>query len=87
MQLVHFIRHGEGAHNVAQREWRADPQWDGSSEPYTLDTDPDYRFHDAVLTPTGEAQARELQARTQALAPELLVVSPMRRAVQTGKHF
>ena len=31
-KLVHFIRHGEGTHNVAQREWRADPQWDGKSE-------------------------------------------------------
>ena len=25
-KLCHFIRHGEGFHNVAQREWRADPQ-------------------------------------------------------------
>ena len=26
---VHFIRHGEGHHNVVQREWRAKPDWDG----------------------------------------------------------
>ena len=28
---VHFIRHGEGHHNVVQREWRAEPAWDGKS--------------------------------------------------------
>lgn len=38
--LVHFIRHGEGEHNAAQREWRARPEWDGKTEPYTIDTDP-----------------------------------------------
>ena len=37
-KLIHFIRHGEGFHNVAQREWRADPNWDGTSEPYTKQT-------------------------------------------------
>lgn len=31
-KLVHFIRHGEGTHNVAQREWRERPEWDGKSE-------------------------------------------------------
>jgi hypothetical protein len=25
--VIHFVRHGEGYHNVAQREWRADPKW------------------------------------------------------------
>ena len=81
---MHFIRHGEGHHNVAQREWRAAAGWDGTSEPYTLDTDPEYRFVDALLTDKGEAEARALQARTRKLTPELLVVSPLRRATQTG---
>ena len=54
---VHFIRHGEGHHNVVQREWRARAGWDGASEPYTLDTDPEYRFVDALLTEKGEAEA------------------------------
>jgi hypothetical protein len=40
---VHFIRHGEGHHNAAQREWRARAGWDGVSEPYTLDTDAEHR--------------------------------------------
>lgn len=33
---VHFIRHGEGHHNVVQREWRKKKDWDGYSEPYFL---------------------------------------------------
>ncbi|CAE7610321.1 PGM [Symbiodinium natans] len=81
---VHFIRHGEGFHNVAQREWRAKPDWDGKSEPYTLDQDPDGKFEDPLLTPKGEGQAKDLQPRVASLAPELLVVSPMRRATQTA---
>lgn len=81
---VHFIRHGEGAHNVLQREWRAQPDWDGASEPYTLDTDPDFNYRDAELTAVGQGQAQALQSRSNAITPELLVVSTMRRATQTG---
>jgi len=83
-KLVHFIRHGEGYHNVAQREWRADPTWDGKSEPYTIDTDPDDRYVDAELNEKGKGQATDLQQQTASLKPELLVVSPMRRATLTG---
>ena len=81
VKKVHFIRHGEGTHNVAQREWRGAPGgWDGVSEPYTLDTDPAFAFMDAELTPVGVAQAEALRPRAAALEPELMVVSPMRRA-------
>ena len=52
---VHFVRHGEGYHNVAQREWRAASK---AGEPYTVDTDPEYKFIDALLTPTGVEQVR-----------------------------
>lgn len=83
-KVVHFIRHGEGTHNVAQREHRSDPTWDGASEPYTLDTDPAWRYLDAELNEKGRGQAAALQERTAALSPELLVVSPMRRATQTA---
>ena len=69
---------------MAQREWRANPEWDGSSEPYTLDTDPQLGFVDAELNDKGKGQATDLQPRTAALAPALLVVTPMRRATLTG---
>ena len=83
--VVSFIRHGEGIHNVAQREWRAAAGWDGASEPYTLDNDPGGAYQDALLTPKGEAEARALRARAEAMpAPQLMVVSPLRRSTQTG---
>ena len=82
---IHFIRHGEGHHNVAQREWRANPAWNGMSEPYTIDNDPTHRYVDAELTAKGEAEARALQEITEpALKPEVMIVSPMRRATLTG---
>ena len=52
---VHFVRHGEGYHNVAQREWR---QASKPGEPYTIDTDPEFKFIDALLTPAGVEQVR-----------------------------
>lgn len=48
VKKVHFIRHGQGFHNVAQAEWRAAGK---SGEPYTLATDPTFGFGDAMLTP------------------------------------
>jgi broad specificity phosphatase PhoE len=80
-KLVHFIRHGQGYHNQAQADWYAAGK---SGEPYTLENDPSGRFEDAELTALGQRQARDLQARTASIAPELLVVSPMRRAILTG---
>ena len=41
-------------------------------------------YVDAELTPLGEQQARDLRSRSAALRPELMVVSPMRRAIATG---
>ena len=73
-KLVHFIRHGEGHHNVAQREWRADPAWDGKTEPYTLETDPDMKYVDAELNDKGRGQAQDLTSRTEpTLRPQLMV--------------
>lgn len=80
-----LMRHGEGYHNVAQREWRANPDWDGKSEPYTVNNDPEYLFEDPHLTPKGQAEAQRNQERCSAApTPELLLVSPMRRAIETG---
>ena len=81
---IHFIRHGEGYHNVAQREWRADPKWDGKSEPYTLDNDPSGKYEDPLLTPLGRTQALKLQSEAKDLNPDVMIVSPLRRATETG---
>ncbi|CAJ1367171.1 unnamed protein product [Effrenium voratum] len=54
---IHFVRHGEGQHNVAQREWRLRPDFKEGTEPYTVDQDPDGRYFDADLTELGEGAA------------------------------
>jgi hypothetical protein len=51
---------------------------------YTLDTDPEFKLIDPTLTPKGEDEAAALRPRAKSLRPELMVVSPMRRATQTG---
>eukprot|EP00037_Helgoeca_nana_P001663 m.28453 g.28453 ORF g.28453 m.28453 type:complete len:296 (+) comp12019_c0_seq3:38-925(+) len=81
---IHFIRHGQGFHNAKQKEWRSNPAWDGKTEPYTLETDPDFKLIDPKLTPLGESEAVALRPRANKLSPEVMVVSPMRRATQTG---
>lgn len=81
-KLVHFIRHGQGKHNVAQKEWYAAGK---PGEPYTEDMDPGgAKYGDAELTELGRSQAVALQPSTASLRPDLLVVSTMRRAIQTG---
>lgn len=47
-------------------------------------SDPEFTLIDAQLTAQGEAEAAALQTRANALTPEVLVVSPMRRATQTA---
>ena len=54
------------------------------SEPYTLDTDAAFAYLDPELTEKGRGQAEALQDRAAGLGTELLVVSPLRRATQTG---
>ena len=83
---IHFIRHGEGYHNVAQREWRQKSDYTPGTEPYTIDNDPKYTYIDALLTPKGEEQAVSLQNYVvqNCGSCTMLVMSPMRRATQTG---
>ena len=78
---IHFIRHGEGFHNVVLQEWRQRPDYVPGSLPDNLDI-----YTDALLTPTGEKQAVSLQdyIAVNCQTVSLLVLSPMRRATQTG---
>jgi hypothetical protein len=72
---VFFVRHCEGEHNAAKEA--------GSTSAYLL--------KDAVLTAKGERNATEiLQASSfcidgQPSLPELVVMSPMRRTMQTAQ--
>eukprot|EP00040_Diaphanoeca_grandis_P026376 m.147595 g.147595 ORF g.147595 m.147595 type:complete len:268 (-) comp30547_c1_seq1:53-856(-) len=71
---VHFVRHGEGEHNVLAKQLG-----------YAAYRDP--KVTDAKLTPLGEQQATTLQQVFTTLeeqALDLIAVSPLRRTLQTA---
>lgn len=77
-KTIHFVRHAEGEHNAANR--RA-----GDDSPVTYSTPGAWEYQDAKLTPHGIEQC--LCARRDLLRgvhPELVVVSPFTRTLQTA---
>ena len=86
---IHFIRHGEGYHNVAFKQGTLTWPWEPKEEEgvtHTLDQHPDYSYVDTVLTDEGENQAISLQDYIAQNCENctILILSPMRRASQTG---
>lgn len=86
VKTVHFVRHGQGFHNlmadIASKEGR---KW----EQYSLKPENPYimpEIYDAPLTEKGRQQALKLQSVVEGLEnqPELVVLSPNCRALQTG---
>jgi broad specificity phosphatase PhoE len=86
-KTVHFVRHGQGFHNLLADLARA---WAGADwEPYARTPENPYlrpELLDAPLTEQGRQQALQLQGAVRALVhpPELVVCSPHCRALQTG---
>lgn len=86
VKVVHFVRHGQGFHNLmadlyhgAGRKWT---QYTHSEDnPYIMP-----EITDAPLTDKGRQQAAALQETVRGLddQPELVVLSPNCRALQTG---
>lgn len=78
-KTIHFIRHAEGLHNQTN-------QAAGDDSPVTHSTPNSWKYLDAKLTPQGIQQC--MDARTQLLddtiQPELIVVSPFTRTLQTA---
>jgi broad specificity phosphatase PhoE len=77
-QTIHFIRHAEGFHNQANHAY-------GDDTPCTFDTPGAWRYQDAKLTDHGIQQcitARE--TLLDGVKPELVVVSPFTRTLQTA---
>jgi hypothetical protein len=71
-KIIHFIRHGQGYHNVAgevQYKSYKSEEW-----------------FDAHLTQEGWKQATQLHAHLRAvnLCPDLVIVSPLMRALETA---
>jgi broad specificity phosphatase PhoE len=90
-KLVHFIRHGEGYHNlVANVARELGAMFSGADDletalannsPYLLPA-----LHDPPLTPIGRQDADILKQYVGTIQPELYIVSPMRRATETILH-
>ncbi len=86
LKTVHFVRHGQGFHNLMAdiareqgRKWVSNIK--SPDNPYTAP-----EIVDAPLTEKGRQQALLLQKHVAELqhAPELVVLSPNCRALQTG---
>jgi len=80
---LYFVRHGHGAHNQAEDEVGSDV-W----ENFEAKKD---KYEDPALTATGIGQARQLHdavklaVRTGGFTPELILVSPLTRAIETAR--
>lgn len=78
---IHFIRHGQGHHNV----WR-DAEHAAGRVPWAKRgnvREVPQELHDPHLTEKGREEAVSAQERARGCSPELLVTSPMRRAAET----
>ena len=85
VQYLHLVRHGQAQHNPRAEVARAA----GCSFDHFLQLMREDDPCDAALTPLGREQATELRsslvARTRPPAPELIVVSPLSRAIDTAR--
>mmetsp|Transcript_19852 Transcript_19852/g.24496 ORF Transcript_19852/g.24496 Transcript_19852/m.24496 type:complete len:285 (+) Transcript_19852:147-1001(+) len=86
VKTVHFVRHGQGFHNLLADMARADGrEWTQyiptPSNPYVIP-----ELLDSPLTEKGRRQAAILQPTVKSLnpQPQLIVLSPNCRALQTG---
>lgn len=78
---LHFIRHGEGAHNVWRHEAFAAGRMPHAKRGNAHEVPQD--LLDPSLTDKGQDEARAARGAASYCEPKLLVTSPLRRAVQT----
>eukprot|EP00013_Stygamoeba_regulata_P005167 CAMPEP_0177639576 /NCGR_PEP_ID=MMETSP0447-20121125/6094_1 /TAXON_ID=0 /ORGANISM="Stygamoeba regulata, Strain BSH-02190019" /LENGTH=291 /DNA_ID=CAMNT_0019141611 /DNA_START=31 /DNA_END=906 /DNA_ORIENTATION=+ len=83
VKTVHFVRHGQGVHNLAALTSvnKCDCKNPGNP-PVCPYVQPEVK--DARLTELGESQATALQERAAQCGATLVVVSPLQRALQTA---
>ena len=77
-KLIHFVRHAEGIHNAANHDY-------GDETPTIYSTEGSWKYQDAPLTDHGIEQCQD--ARKTLLTdvnPQLVVVSPFTRTLQTA---
>jgi len=77
-KTIHFIRHAEGFHNEANNAY-------GDDTPCTFSTDGCWEYQDAKLTKVGINQCvKARETLLNGVHPELVVVSPFTRTLQTA---
>eukprot|EP00457_Paulinella_chromatophora_P007991 gb/GEZN01008018.1/.p1 GENE.gb/GEZN01008018.1/~~gb/GEZN01008018.1/.p1 ORF type:complete len:464 (-),score=49.39 gb/GEZN01008018.1/:51-1442(-) len=82
-KIVHFFRHGQGFHNLLADVYRGfghDFKMTDASSPYRRP-----ELVDVPLTALGRDQAEKLQIKNELKQVQLVVTSPMTRAVQTAQ--
>ena len=79
-KIIHLVRHGQALHNV-----RAEPaRTAGCSFDRFLDLMRQDEEIDNDLTPTGIEQATHVRETAASLTPQLILVSPLSRAIDTA---
>ena len=79
-KIIHLVRHGQALHNV-----RAEPaRTAGCSFDRFLDLMRQDEEIDNDLTPTGIEQATHVRKTAASLTPQLILVSPLSRAIDTA---
>mmetsp|Transcript_21501 Transcript_21501/g.31216 ORF Transcript_21501/g.31216 Transcript_21501/m.31216 type:complete len:304 (-) Transcript_21501:132-1043(-) len=77
-KTIHFVRHAEGTHNEANHAY-------GDDTPCTFSTENSWRYIDARLTERGINQCiTAKETLLQDIKPQLVVVSPFTRTLQTA---
>ena len=84
-KIIHFQRHGEGFHNLICNMWREkDIPIDFNSSDDRLNPIVRTEFLDSPLTELGRQQCKSRRDQCSILSPELIIVSPLQRCIQTA---
>ena len=87
-KIIHFQRHGQGYHNLICDMWREElnkPVIDFESSDPALNPVVRPELLDPPLTHSGILQCKARRDECSRLTPELIVVSPLLRCLQTAK--
>lgn len=85
-KLIHFQRHGQGFHNVICEMWRElGKPVDLSSQDPTLNPMKRLEVKDSPLTEVGRLQCLARYEHASLLNPQIVIVSPLLRTLQTAE--
>lgn len=85
-KVVHFQRHGQGFHNLICDIWREKGlPIDFDSQDPGLNPVIRPEFLDPPLTDTGRQQCKDRRTQCASLSPDLVIVSPLLRCIQTAQ--